>query len=57
MSAPVVHTSDQILHPGARQDFEQHICRLIEQGKRDEALSLWQAVAEVHHLPKASNSP
>ena len=51
MSAPVVHTSDQILHPGARQDFEQHICRLIEQGKRDEALSLWQAVAEVHHLP------
>ena len=51
MSSPVVHTKDQILHPGARQDFEQHICRLIEEGKRDEALSLWQAVAEVHHLP------
>lgn len=47
----VVHTLDDVLHPGARHDFQRHIDGLVSSGRRDEAASLWAAVVEVQHIP------
>ena len=52
MSQPlVVHTLDQVLHPGARHDFQSHVEALAKSGRRDDAAALWSAVVEVQHLP------
>ena len=47
----VVHTCDNVLHPGARHDFQMHVDDLVRNGKQDEAASLWAAVVEIQHLP------
>ncbi len=51
MPEQLVHTLDPILHPGAREDFEIYLRALVEDGKTAAALELWQAVAEVQHMP------
>ena len=47
----LVHTSDKVLHPGARHDFQRHVESLVKHGQRETAAELWSAVAEVQHLP------
>ena len=50
-SSSAVHTTDCILHPAARIDFEQHVRLLWEAGRKDEAETLWNSVVEVQHQP------
>lgn len=46
-----VHSDVAILHAAAATEFQSHIQRLVDAGKREEALELWQSVVEVVHFP------
>ena len=46
-----VHTRDPILHPAALADFEAHVRMLLQGGRRQEAVALWESVVEVQHQP------
>ena len=46
-----VHTDVQLLHPGALQDFIQHVRALLIDGELATAEVLWSSVYEVVHFP------
>ncbi len=54
---PVVHTADQLLHPAAKVDFDNHVRTLVESGQEAAARALWAAVVEVRHLPPPEDEP
>ena len=58
MSTPaVVHTADQLLHPAAKVDFDNHVRMLVESGQEAAAHGLWSDVVEVRHLPPPEDEP
>ena len=46
-----VHCKEPLLHAAAFSSFEVYIHGLLEQGRMSDAITLWDSVVEIQHLP------